>query len=739
MFIMRSRLTTVAKILYVLLAWAGCWPGGTPRTYAQDFQGLNVGNYAGALSLYEQPASIADSKYKFDILLLGAGVQVGNNYLFLRDPFAPSGTFEETFRQDNRRGYKGLHAALNLYLPTFMVKVGKGWGLGFTSRYRTLASATRIGQPLAQLAINGFDVPELWYQFHTNDGGAITFGNGLELGLALAAPVWKRRTHYLKAGARAAYTLGINGGYIQLPKADYLFYNDHAFSTLDDSEIRVGHASNFEISGDNASAVAIQFQPGFNLGTDLGVVYEWRPAPDSAYTYVMDGQTRLNPEANKYRLRLGVSITDLGWMALSSSLQYHVRTQINDAATQTHYWDTRGVEMGSVQAFDDTLLNRYALIDRKTGTLNLTLPTALNLQADYHLGGPFYLALQTRTFVRLNPRGLTGLDWYSLSPRIDTKHFGLAIPLSMDGFGRFHFGAQLHLGPFMIGTNTLDALLGDVGTAQVNFGIRVPILHRRLRDRDKDQVSDKLDLCPRDPGSPYANGCVDYDRDSIPDNQDECPTKAGPRYLKGCPDLDGDSIPDRLDDCPDQPGPRSLKGCPPPVVLPDTAKPAPADTLALATPKPTPTPTDTLAQPTPVPTTPGIPPTLPQPVSKPGLEPDEIEAMLRRAPQQVFFEFDADRLTDSSRTWLDSLATLLIGLGNRSLIIEGHTDNVGRPGYNLALSQSRAARVRFYLMSKGVSSSRMQAVGYGASRPLKPNDTEAHRLMNRRVEIKLLP
>jgi OOP family OmpA-OmpF porin len=113
--------------------------------------------------------------------------------------------------------------------------------------------------------------------------------------------------------------------------------------------------------------------------------------------------------------------------------------------------------------------------------------------------------------------------------------------------------------------------------------------------------------------------------------------------------------------------------------------------------------------------------------------------MLRRAPQQVFFEFDADRLTDDSRTWLDSLATLLVALGNRNIVIEGHTDNVGRPAYNLALSQSRAARVRFYLMSKGVSSSRMQAIGYGSSRPVKPNDTEAHRLSNRRVEIKLVP
>ncbi|GAA5319295.1 MAG: hypothetical protein Aseana_13580 [Candidatus Pelagadaptatus aseana] len=71
-------------------------------------------------------------------------------------------------------------------------------------------------------------------------------------------------------------------------------------------------------------------------------------------------------------------------------------------------------------------------------------------------------------------------------------------------------------------------------------------------------------------------------------------------------------------------------------------------------------------------------------------------------------------------------------------VIEGHTDDVGSENYNKALSQSRAVAVRDYLVNKlGVASSRLQAVGYGESRPMASNDSDSGRSINRRVELVL--
>jgi outer membrane protein OmpA-like peptidoglycan-associated protein len=67
--------------------------------------------------------------------------------------------------------------------------------------------------------------------------------------------------------------------------------------------------------------------------------------------------------------------------------------------------------------------------------------------------------------------------------------------------------------------------------------------------------------------------------------------------------------------------------------------------------------------------------------------------------------------------------------------ISGHTDNVGNPKTNKALSARRAESCRSYLISKGIESDRITAVGYGQERPVVPNDNDENRQKNRRIEV----
>ena len=67
--------------------------------------------------------------------------------------------------------------------------------------------------------------------------------------------------------------------------------------------------------------------------------------------------------------------------------------------------------------------------------------------------------------------------------------------------------------------------------------------------------------------------------------------------------------------------------------------------------------------------------------------------------------------------------------------LAGHTDNVGNEKYNLQLSDDRANVVREALISNGIEASRLTAKGYGASKPIVPNDSDEHRAINRRTEM----
>jgi outer membrane protein OmpA-like peptidoglycan-associated protein len=98
--------------------------------------------------------------------------------------------------------------------------------------------------------------------------------------------------------------------------------------------------------------------------------------------------------------------------------------------------------------------------------------------------------------------------------------------------------------------------------------------------------------------------------------------------------------------------------------------------------------------------------------------------------------FDTGKATirPDSFSRLDGVVDYLVHKKSVRIEISGHTDNVGNAKTNKTLSEKRAAACRDYLISKGVEASRVKAVGYGDEKPIAPNDTEAGRQQNRRIE-----
>ncbi|MFM7769518.1 MAG: OmpA family protein, partial [Bacteroidota bacterium] len=72
---------------------------------------------------------------------------------------------------------------------------------------------------------------------------------------------------------------------------------------------------------------------------------------------------------------------------------------------------------------------------------------------------------------------------------------------------------------------------------------------------------------------------------------------------------------------------------------------------------------------------------------------------------------------------------------NWKLRVSGHTDNIGSRETNMALSKKRAESVKRYLMAKGIPESKFEILYFGPDKPIAPNDTEAGRAKNRRVEM----
>ncbi|MEQ8205579.1 MAG: OmpA family protein [Woeseia sp.] len=101
----------------------------------------------------------------------------------------------------------------------------------------------------------------------------------------------------------------------------------------------------------------------------------------------------------------------------------------------------------------------------------------------------------------------------------------------------------------------------------------------------------------------------------------------------------------------------------------------------------------------------------------------------------VLFATGKSELRTGSNTSLDKLVSFLNEYPDRSVVIEGHTDNVGSSELNQALSKNRADSVKAYLQGKGIQPRRLTTAGMGEGRPLAGNDSESGRQQNRRVEI----
>lgn len=213
-----------------------------------------------------------------------------------------------------------------------------------------------------------------------------------------------------------------------------------------------------------------------------------------------------------------------------------------------------------------------------------------------------------------------------------------------------------------------------------------------VKDTDGDGIPDDVDRCPLDPedkdGFQDEDGCPDPDNDNdgIVDKLDACPNNPGTLENRGCPDTDrdGDGVPDRLDRCPDEPGP-APDGCPKKYTLVEVKK-------------------------------------------------ERIDIK-----QQVHFANAKYRVLPDSFALLDQVVQVLNDLPRLRISIEGHTDSVGLEAGNLKLSQARAEAVRNYLVAKGISPDRLDAVGYGPTRPIASNKTERGRAQNRRTEFRIVP
>ena len=111
---------------------------------------------------------------------------------------------------------------------------------------------------------------------------------------------------------------------------------------------------------------------------------------------------------------------------------------------------------------------------------------------------------------------------------------------------------------------------------------------------------------------------------------------------------------------------------------------------------------------------------------------DTVEYLADGVPDRVFFATNESVLTTASRETLRKQAAWLRKNPEVTVVLEGHADERGTREYNLALGERRANSAKDYLMTYGISSSRISVISYGKERPVDPGSNPLAWSKNRR-------
>lgn len=668
---------------------------------SQYYPGYLQDNYSGIHGVITNPSSIADSRMKADINIISTSSSYGNDFYgaeifkLILDP-------KDFIKDDVSKIYNvGAKSAIfsDVMGPSVMFNIAPKHSFGITTRARAFFNFTNVsGDLYNELKGGSNEITEAFNYAANPNIVAHTWG---EVGATYAFVLLNKKQHFLKGGFTGKYLVGGANTYLngQNVTASY----DTANNTL----VTSGSLE----TGINQDFFTDDYKYNFNtdsngFGLDFGFTYEWRPDFEKYDLAKAKPADRAFKDKNKYKLRFGFSVTDLGSITYKS--------------TRFDKYDMTGSFTKSDIENNDGL-NDFFPTNHTTSTSDMTvnLPTALHLETDWNILSNLYLNLNGNIGLTSRTSANTSSinNVYMLTPRWETKIYSIYLPVSYSDLNDLQVGTGFRVGPLSLGSSGLisNVIHHTNKPTDVYLGYKIPIYQNHHYDTDNDGVFDHKDKCPDVAGALENKGCPwgDADNDGVTDNLDKCPKKAGTLENNGCPaenkavavvvdnDTDKDGVLNDADKCPTEAGTPENGGCPEPAKPETVVEPVASTPTAAITP-----------------------------------EKEVIMAKtLETYTYSYEFYFGKATFKPGYQAALNQVVDTMNEYPNNKFNIDGHTDNVGSDSVNIKLSTERANAVMNYLISKGIDKNRLKATGYGSIKPIATNKTPQGRELNRRVEI----
>jgi hypothetical protein len=463
-----------------------------PHGHSQNFYAIQGSNYAGSLGIGNNPASIVNTPYKWDIDIFSVQEKNATNGIIIRNYsyLGNARNSEYSIQEGDFRRF--AYSDFNVNILNARLALSRRQAIGFGINLRGYAHATTGPINFIDTLKSTRDFFDLG-NYARKIYGDMVQSSWAEFFFTWSQTIWDRTDRRLNAGITAKITRGLSGAYINVANgtASQTIHGNSFAYTMEDAFVEYAYSHNYDSWQDekrtnqNLKDFLNQTRAGFSF--DLGAEYIIKPGLIPA---VFDEDTYYD-----YDWKIGLSILDIGFNQFQYGRNSRILSGFQDNITDT-VLDVQFADVSNLDEFNDRVNGIAGSITQPIGKFHIVNPTRLVLNVDHFINGAWYI----NGNASLNLSSLSGSQWrlselnmLTVTPRWETRLLGFYMPVHFNTKEQFWIGGAVKLGPLLLGVHNWATVFSKNKTQ--NGGAYLALVLRP--GQNTGERTDKRLNCPK--------------------------------------------------------------------------------------------------------------------------------------------------------------------------------------------------------------------------------------------------
>ena len=464
---------------------------GTVSLKAQNYHGIQGSPYAGSLGVHNNPASILMAPYKWDLTILGIQGKSSTNFFTINNYSLLSNPYKSSYSIDGGDYKRFSNLSINLNLLNARIALGRQAAIAFGVNIKSYSNASSSPYNYEDTLLTTGDFfkinqPERVYSARINSS------SWAEIYATYSRTIVDNDAERLNAGITVKVNKGLSGAVVRLENGGYSQSADRRYS-ITGGYLEYLYSANLDHwqkqngTGTNISNL-LRYSNG-GISVDAGVEYMVKHRELVNFD---DGDNYYD-----YEWKFGLSLLDAGFTKFHSGDKSRGVSNIYPTVTSADLDNKFDSTITSLKIFNDSLATIAGNFAAINGVYNMINPMRLVVNIDRFVTRNVYvnaeLSLNIPDAWVKKWRNVKEMNLLTVTPRWETRRFGLYLPIQYTNTNRFWIGGAFKAGPLLLGIHNWASLFSK--TSVQNGGGYIALIIRSPENLSKKQDR-RLD-CPK--------------------------------------------------------------------------------------------------------------------------------------------------------------------------------------------------------------------------------------------------